>query len=29
MTTIVLAGDHHVVRQGLRSLLEAVPDFRA
>jgi len=27
MTTIVLADDHHVVRQGLRSLLEAEPDF--
>jgi len=27
MTTIVLADDHHVVRQGLRALLEAVPDF--
>lgn len=26
-TTIVLADDHHVVRQGLRSLLEAEPDF--
>lgn len=25
--TIVLADDHHVVRQGLRSLLEAEPDF--
>ena len=27
MTTIVLADDHHVVRHGLRSLLEAEPDF--
>jgi two-component system response regulator NreC len=27
MTTIVLADDHHVIRQGLRALLEAVPDF--
>jgi DNA-binding NarL/FixJ family response regulator len=27
MTTIVLADDHHVVRQGLRALLEAEPDF--
>jgi len=27
MTTIVLADDHHVVRQGLRVLLEAEPDF--
>jgi two-component system response regulator NreC len=26
-TTIVLADDHHVVRQGLRSLLEGEPDF--
>jgi two-component system response regulator NreC len=26
-TTILLADDHHVVRQGLRSLLEAEPDF--
>ena len=25
--TIVLADDHHVVRQGLRALLEAEPDF--
>jgi two-component system response regulator NreC len=25
--TIVLADDHHVVRQGLRVLLEAAPDF--
>ena len=28
MTSIVLADDHHVVRQGLRALLEAQPDFR-
>jgi len=28
MTTIVLADDHHVVRQGLRALLEAEPGFR-
>ncbi|MBI3301004.1 MAG: response regulator transcription factor [Deltaproteobacteria bacterium] len=28
MTTIVLADDHKVVRQGLRALLEAEPDFR-
>jgi two-component system response regulator NreC len=28
MTTIVLADDHHVVRQGLRSLLESEPDFQ-
>ena len=27
MTTIVLGEDHHVVRQGLRTLLEAEPDF--
>ena len=27
MPTIVLADDHHVVRQGLRALLEAEPDF--
>lgn len=27
MTTLVLVEDHAVVRQGLRSLLEAVPDF--
>jgi DNA-binding NarL/FixJ family response regulator len=27
MTTIVLADDHHVVRQGLRALLEAEPGF--
>ena len=26
-TTIVLADDHHVVRQGLRALLETEPDF--
>jgi two-component system, NarL family, response regulator NreC len=28
MTTIVLADDHTVVRQGLRKLLEAEPDFK-
>ncbi len=28
MTTIVLADDHHVVRQGLRALLEAESAFR-
>jgi DNA-binding NarL/FixJ family response regulator len=28
MTTIIVADDHHVVRQGLRALLEAEPDFR-
>ena len=28
MTTIVLADDHHVMRQGLRSLLKAEPDFQ-
>ena len=28
MTTIVLADDHHIVRQGMRALLEAEPDFR-
>ena len=28
MTTIVLADDHHVVRQGLRVLLEGQPDFQ-
>jgi two-component system response regulator NreC len=28
MTTIVLADDHHVVRQGLRTLLESETDFR-
>jgi DNA-binding NarL/FixJ family response regulator len=27
-TTIVLADDHHIVRQGLRALLESEPDFR-
>ncbi|HYP26790.1 MAG TPA: response regulator transcription factor [Blastocatellia bacterium] len=27
MTTIVLADDHHLVRQGLRALLETEPDF--
>lgn len=27
MITIVLADDHHVVRQGLRTLLESEPDF--
>jgi DNA-binding NarL/FixJ family response regulator len=27
MTTIVLADDHHIVRQGLRALLEAQPGF--
>jgi len=27
VTTILLADDHHVVRQGLRALLEAEPDF--
>jgi DNA-binding NarL/FixJ family response regulator len=27
MTTIVLADDHHVVRQGLRALLEAEPEL--
>ena len=27
MTTIVLADDHHMVRQGLQALLEAEPDF--
>jgi DNA-binding NarL/FixJ family response regulator len=27
-TTILLADDHNVVRQGLRALLEAEPDFR-
>ena len=26
--TLLLADDHHVVRQGLRALLEAEPDFR-
>jgi DNA-binding NarL/FixJ family response regulator len=28
LTTIVLADDHHVVREGLRTLLEAQADFR-
>jgi two-component system, NarL family, response regulator NreC len=28
MPTIVLADDHHIVRQGLRALLESEPDFR-
>ena len=28
MTTIVLADDHNLVRQGLRTLLETEPDFR-
>ncbi|MFQ6101932.1 MAG: response regulator [Anaerolineae bacterium] len=28
MTTIVLADDHHIVRKGMRALLEAEPDFR-
>ncbi len=28
MTSIVLADDHHVVRQGLRALLEGQPDFQ-
>ena len=28
MTTIVLADDHHVVRQGIRSLLEGEPDLQ-
>jgi len=28
MVTIVLADDHHVVRQGLRTLLESESDFR-
>jgi two-component system response regulator NreC len=28
MTSIVLADDHHVVRQGLRALLQAESDFR-
>lgn len=27
MVTIVLADDHHIVRQGVRALLEAEPDF--
>lgn len=28
MITILLADDHHVVRQGLRSLIDAQPDFK-
>jgi two-component system response regulator NreC len=28
MTTIVVADDHHVVRQGIKSLLEEVTDFQ-
>jgi two-component system response regulator NreC len=28
MTTIILADDHRIVRQGLRALLETEPDFR-
>lgn len=28
MTSIILADDHHVVRQGLRALLEGEPKFR-
>lgn len=28
MPTIVLADDHHIVRQGLRALLESEPNFR-
>ncbi len=28
MIQIVLADDHHIVREGLRSLLEAQPDFK-
>jgi two-component system response regulator NreC len=28
MTTLVLAEDHHIVRQGIRSLLEAEGDFK-
>jgi two-component system, NarL family, response regulator NreC len=28
MTTIILADDHHLVRQGLRALLEVEPDFK-
>ena len=27
-TTIVLADDHPIVRQGLKTVLEAEPDFR-
>jgi len=27
MPTIVLADDHHIVRQGFRALLESIPDF--
>ena len=27
VTTILLADDHHVVRQGLRALLDSEPDF--
>jgi len=28
MTTVVLADDHHIVRQALRALLETEPDFQ-
>ncbi|RLC93612.1 MAG: DNA-binding response regulator, partial [Chloroflexi bacterium] len=28
MTTIVLADDHHIVRKGMRAVLEAEADFR-
>ena len=28
MPTIVLADDHHIVRQGLRALLETEPNFK-
>jgi two-component system response regulator NreC len=28
MITIVLADDHHIVRQAMRALLETVPDFK-
>lgn len=28
MITLVLADDHHVIRQGLRALLESEPDFQ-
>jgi DNA-binding NarL/FixJ family response regulator len=28
MTTIILADDHEIVRQNLRTLLEAEPDFQ-